>query len=381
MPYLTTINSLHFNNTNIQCLLNYGNVSYSNPPVNSLPQCSATINAQITSQSTSLCGVSSITLSADTGTGYSYRWQLNGNNITGATNQTYNATIAGNYSVIVSVNCALDTSNTITITSGVTPSAAINALGPINFCIGNYVTLVAITGIGLSYQWQVNGNNISGGTSSSYFATSSGNYSVIVSNNCGNSISNIIFVNVTSVPGSVDTIAGPTSFCRFTTQTFSVAPAAGATNYVWSVPPQATIISGQGTNSIIVNFKTNQGYVTVKAANQCGVGPLSILPVQVLKCIQANNAVMRELETSDSEISIFPIPANSKVTIQFYSEKETTFSLKIYDVHGRVLLKENSVARKGLNEIIFDLENFSKGICFVEIFLDESRILKKLVIN
>jgi len=79
--------------------------------------------------------------------------------------------------------------------------------------------------------------------------------------------------------------------------------------------------------------------------------------------------------------SVFPNPASSEVTIQFYSEKETTFSLKIYDVHGRVLLGENSVARKGVNELNADVELLRKGIYMVEIITKNDRMMKKLLVN
>jgi hypothetical protein len=343
--------------------------------------CSSTINAQITSSSTSLCGVTSITLSADTGTGYSYQWQLNGNNITGAISQTYDATVAGDYTVIVTYNCALDTSNTITITSGAAPSAAITASCLTSFCSGGSVTLDANTGTGLTYQWQLAGNNISGATLSSYTANATGNYSVMVSNNCGNSISNIITVNVISAPGSAGTIAGPTSFCRHSTQTFSIASVTGATNYVWSVPPQATIISGAGTNSIVVKFKVKQGDVTIKATNPCGSGPLSVLPVQVVKCFQGNNAVMRTGSISESEIALFPNPASSEVIIQFISAGENKFTFNLYDIHGRMVLAQNSIAVEGMNEFTFDVEFLSKGIYLMEIILENQGIQKKLVVN
>jgi hypothetical protein len=381
LPVLKGILNLDFTNTNITCIPNYGNVGWSNPPLNSLPLCSSIINAQITSSTTSLCGISSITLSADTGTGYSYQWQLNSNNISGATSQTYDATIAGDYTVIVIYNCALDTSNTITITSGAAPSAAISATDPVNFCSGGSVILDANTGTGLTYQWQLDGTNITGATSSSYTASNAGNYSVIVSNNCGNSISNIITVNVTSAPGSAGTIAGPTAFCRHTTQTFSVSPVTGATNYVWSVPPQATIVSGAGTNSIVLKFKVKQGDVTVKAANQCGSGPLSVLPVQVVKCFQANNAVMRLTLTSESEIALFPNPASSEVTIQFISAGENKFTFNLYDIHGRMVLAQNSIAVEGMNEFTFDVEFLSKGVYMIELTTVNERILKKLIVQ
>jgi hypothetical protein len=55
---------------------------------------------------------------------------------------------------------------------------------------------------------------------------------------------------------------------------YSVAAVSGATSYSWTAPTGATIVSGQGTNSITVNFTTavaNNAVISVKAVNNCGM--------------------------------------------------------------------------------------------------------------
>jgi hypothetical protein len=333
---------------------------------------SASITA---SGSTSICAGNSVTLNANTGSGLSYQWQLNGSNLNGATLSTYDATSAGNYSVVVSNTCGSSTSNVISVTTGAAPSAAITATGPTTFCAGGSVTLTANTGTGFTYQWQLNGSNISGATSSTYDAGTSGNYSVIVSDSCGNSISNIITVDVISAPGSAGAITGPTSFCRHTTQTFAVSPVPGATNYVWAVPHQAQIISGQGTNSVIVSFKVKQGDITVKPANQCGSGSLSVLPVQVIKCFHANNAVMRTTIT-ETEISIYPNPSQNEFNCIITGEEGQMFSLSVFDYAGRMVeLHENIISNKNFT---FG-NNLAPGFYFVEISSEEDKEIFKIV--
>jgi hypothetical protein len=76
--------------------------------------------------------------------------------------------------------------------------ATITAAGPTAICPGGSVVLNANTGVGLSYQWQLNGANISGATLSSYSAQQGGNYSCIVSSNVCSTASNEILVSVSS---------------------------------------------------------------------------------------------------------------------------------------------------------------------------------------
>ncbi len=86
--------------------------------------------------------------------------------------------------------------------------------------------------------------------------------------------------NITS-PG---TITGNTSVCQGQTGlTYSVSPMANITGYSWTVPPGASIINGNNTNSITVDYSTGatSGNVTVYGINECGNGPASSLPVTV----------------------------------------------------------------------------------------------------
>jgi gliding motility-associated-like protein len=55
-------------------------------------------------------------------------------------------------------------------------------------------------------------------------------------------------------------------------------------NYLWTVPVGATIISGQGTNAITVNWgdQSSSGSVTVTEVSVCGNGALAQQPIEVL---------------------------------------------------------------------------------------------------
>jgi len=56
----------------------------------------------------------------------------------------------------------------------------------------------------------------------------------------------------------------------------------GATSYNWTVPSGATIASGQGTNSIVVNFNLAtfvNGDISVNVSTACGVSPSSSITV------------------------------------------------------------------------------------------------------
>jgi hypothetical protein len=64
---------------------------------------------------------------------------------------------------------------------------------------------------------------------------------------------------------------------------YSISQVVNATGYTWTVPPGAIITSGQGTNSIYVDYPLNatSGFVSVVAFNICGTGPATQLAVTV----------------------------------------------------------------------------------------------------
>ncbi len=78
--------------------------------------------------------------------------------------------------------------------------------------------------------------------------------------------------NLPTVPGFVN---GPTNVCEFynngTEVTYSVADVEFATGYLWTLPNNVTLVSGQGTNTIVVRFEA--GFVNsslkVRALSNC----------------------------------------------------------------------------------------------------------------
>jgi hypothetical protein len=64
---------------------------------------------------TSFCGNDSVRLSANTGTNYTYQWNVNGNVITGATSSSYVAKASGSYTVTIDSATATATSNAIVV--------------------------------------------------------------------------------------------------------------------------------------------------------------------------------------------------------------------------------------------------------------------------
>ena len=191
--------------------------------------------------SLSFCAGGSTTL--DAGAGYAdYAWTPS------ATTQTITATTAGNYSVTVTdANGCTGTDDVdVTIASGLSPSIT----GVLTICSGNSTTLDAGAGYA-DYIWAPNSE-----TTQTINVTSSGTYSVTVSDASGCTGSDQVVVNVDNNP--VPNITGTLAICSGASTTLDAG--AGFASYLWSP-------GGETTQTITV---TQGGTYTVGVANANG---------------------------------------------------------------------------------------------------------------
>lgn len=190
----------------------------------------ATITAAGT---TTICSGQAVTLNANTGTGLTYQWYRNNTAIPNATNSSYQATEAGNYSVTVAAGTCMQTSTATVVSVNPSPLANITRTGQLSFCEGGSVSFTASTGTGYTYQWYVDGDPIDGATTNTYVANASGVYSVTTTLGTCNTVSEFQNVVVNPRPTVVVTPEYST-IEKFNTQTLT---ATGAATYNWSSLP------------------------------------------------------------------------------------------------------------------------------------------------
>ncbi|MBK8682664.1 MAG: T9SS type A sorting domain-containing protein [Chitinophagales bacterium] len=123
---------------------------------------------------TTFCQGDNVELTA-TYSGTSIQWKKNGSNIPGATSATLSVNSKGYYSCITTSACGTAISDTIQVIIKKNPNAFITAGGSTSFCAGDSVTLSVAPVAGSTYQW-LKGGIIAGATSTTYVATTSGNY-------------------------------------------------------------------------------------------------------------------------------------------------------------------------------------------------------------
>ncbi len=105
------------------------------------------------------------------------------------------------------------------------------------------------------------------------------------------------------VPSQPASINGNTNVCEDTTgETYNISPVNGATGYEWTVPEDASIINGQGTTNITVDFGFISGNICVSATNGCGSSPPLCISIDVTDCTEQSPCAGYEGNTYEFEI-------------------------------------------------------------------------------
>jgi uncharacterized protein YjdB len=137
------------------------------------------LNVVTASGPITFCNGANVTLTAASGTGYSYQWFNTAGAISGATGASFTATTAESYyaEVTNSFGCTTTTLTTI-VNVNPLPDVTVTVGGPLLFCAGGSVLLTSVPGF--AYQWYRGAVAIPGANSLGYVANVSGGYRVRV---------------------------------------------------------------------------------------------------------------------------------------------------------------------------------------------------------
>ena len=203
------------------------------------------------------------------------------------------------------------------VTRSVAASVSISSDATNNaICAGSNIVFTATPtngGNSPSYQWKLNGTNITGANSATYSTTSLTNnaaISVLMTSSLSSCVtgspasSNTITTTVTSVPSTPGAISGLTTICLNSNQVYSVSAVSGATSYTWVV-----------TGNISATVSSTTNVINITAANTQGSGSLEVF---------ANNACGTSVASSNLSITVNNTPAP---TASFTVSPSTTVCL------------------------------------------------------
>lgn len=230
------------------------------------------------------CSGGSVTLTANTGSGYTYQWKKNGVAITGATASTYKVTSAGSYVVTVKSGTLASTSPAVSVTLA-NLTATVTPASSLAIAQGGSVILKSNTGTGYTYQWRKNSINISGATAATYTATTAGSYQVQITK--GSCVAYSTPVTVTT-SGSVTATITPMGSTTFTSGGSVKLQANTGTGYTYVWKKNGVIISGATASAYTAT--TAGSYVVVVKSGTATASSTSVL-VTVSGSLQARITV------------------------------------------------------------------------------------------
>ncbi|MFN8416162.1 MAG: T9SS type A sorting domain-containing protein [Cytophagaceae bacterium] len=342
----------------------------------------------ITANQTSVCtGGSVIFSSTITGGGAApvYKWYKNNFVIPGATDATFEATgIANNdsYKAELTSNAACKTTTTVTSSSisiTLTTSTAAGVTLSVNpgttAYVGQTVVFTATPSSGGSaptYEWKKNSNTI-GGATSSVFSTNSlatGDIITVImtsSLSCatGSPASTSVTMTIQNNPPFSGDITGPSSVTSGEQNVTFTVPSQPDMDYVWTVPPGATIISGQGTNTITVDFGNSGGTVSVTETNPAGTSNVINLPVGITTPVK--------VKAEAFVIRIYPIPVSSDINIDI--EGEGSALISIYSSAGEYLGK---IFIEDISNVYTTPFNYASGVYLLRVEANGAVVYKKV---
>jgi poly(hydroxyalkanoate) depolymerase family esterase len=161
-------------------------------------------------------------------------------------------------------------------------------------------------------------------------------------------------------------ITGPITATFGQTNIVYSVPFHSGSSYQWSVPSGVTILSGQGTNQVIVNWGNVSGFVTV---NETDAGSCIIGPVELFVTATTSTGINEDL----SEISVFTNLSEYIINIKSSLKDYDVF---VFDQTGRLLLTV-----KNLNniEVINLPQNLKQGIYMLRIAAGEKAFSIKFI--
>lgn len=337
--------------------------------VNSLPTAVATAGG-----STILCPAATVTLNANAGTGYTYQWMRNNFNVSGATLQSYIASIVGSYKVKVTnaSGCTAISSPDILVTSEILPVATAKSLDYPIVCSNSTIGLKTPKVAGYTYQWKKNTVNIAGATDSIYYAPSSGSYTVVTTNLCGSSTSAAVVLTGIAGPTASISPQGPTTFCAGGSVLLNAVT--NSQNVVYKWKRNGSLINGASASSYLA---TIAGSYNVQIWSAYGCSKTSYPTVVTVPCRIGNPGVPAVAENFSELVQIYPNPSSGIFSISFFEKTEPSATILITDVLGKTAGSYQTEE----DFIEIDKSDLSKGIYYVTINAGNIPVVKKIVIN
>jgi|GEM_PF-5372447 len=209
--------------------------------------------------------------------GVTYQWFFEGNPINGADGTRTAVTAQGNYEIEATGICEVQRSEAFTVTQAFIPETPTLIIE--NFECGSQFRRLTITNpqTDVDYVWVLNDTDTLQSGSINFLETNiTGTYKVIATNNCQNSLSDNIELEITNEVVEEPIISGGTVVCEGTTIDLTIDNFNPAFTYQWVKDGQPIVSEDENVLTI-----TEAGSYKVFLTTECEIGESNVLEVEV----------------------------------------------------------------------------------------------------
>ena len=290
----------------------------------------------------------------DQSTGVPTSWSWNfgdGSPLSNVQNPTHTFTTGGSKSVTLTVtNSEGSDDTTVIINVQQAPTGFQGNASTSAICNGENVSLSMGGTFGAAYSWEVNGNNIANGSSTTVSPTATTTYTAV----CDNGVCRVtddVTVTVTTIPTPSITQNGFT------------LTASGTGVFQWFL--NGMLIPDESTSTLIA--EENGNYTVNVTLGGCTSALSAAATV-------ANTAVIDK--TLDAAITVYPNPVKDLLNIELVGNIGQ-LSLELIDVTGRVLVSETSIVAA----TTIDMSSLSSGTYLVKFIDANGKLAVKQIVK
>lgn len=133
--------------------------------------------------------------------------------------------------------------------------------------------------------------------------------------------------------------------------------ASGATTYTWS--------NGGGNSASVTYIPSGDWTYTVTGANS------GCLSTSTLNIVNVSCVGVIELGANNASFNVYPNPAIDNVTLQMNSPKNVDVTIELYDVSGKLIIKQNASFSKDKPEHKLNIASLANGIYSLKVVSKE----------
>ena len=155
----------------------------------------------------------------------------------------------------------------------------------------------------------------------------------------------------------------------------------------------SSALAGTSSETVIYNTSTVSatyyiqvyGYASAFNANSCyhvrvSTGATNFRSVDGSE-ENSGDVISAEKVTGLEGLNLFPNPANTSLTINYFTPSMENTSIEIYDMMGQLVNTMNVNANQGFNSRELDLTSMSNGVYFLKVTQNNNTLTKKFVVK